>query len=247
MAPSPRRAVMAAFGLAAAAVLAIDLAGLLLGDAAAAGGAQAVVTNLVLKLILELFLLGSLQLFLRWDSLRRFAGQIPGHLTALGILGTFIGIFVGLYNFQVDRLDLAVPELLEGMKIAFSTSIVGLAAATLLRIGHSIAVSVDPDDPFKPRSEFQHALQQGRASVAAETMNGTGLSTEGLEFLIMLTDESFERMMSRLVRLRSEMDDQIADLDRRSEAMSRHTDEMQRHHDEVVRAVDLGLRAREGR
>ena len=247
MTPSRRRAVVAAFALAIAAVAVIDIAGLLLGETAAAGGAASAVTNVVLKLILEMFLLGMLQLFVRWDWARRFSGQIPSHLTSLGILGTFLGIFVGLYNFQVDRLDLAVPLLLEGMKVAFSTSIAGLAASTILRVSHSLAISIDDsDDPFRPRTEFQNALKRGDASLAAAAMNGSGLTTEGLEFLVLLTDESFERMMTRMARLREEIDEEVRDLDRRSEAMRRHTDEIQRHNAEVKRAMDLGLRAHEG-
>lgn len=242
----PRRAIIAAFVVAIIAVMAIDVAGLLFGERAAAGGMAAAVANVVLKLILGLFLLGMVQLFVKWEWARRFSGQIPSHLTALGILGTFIGIFVGLYNFEVDRLDLAVPLLLEGMKLAFSTSIAGLAASTVLRVSHSIAISIhDSDDPFKPRSEFQKAINEGRGNIAAAAMAGSGLTTEGLEFLILLTDDAFDRLMARMSRLREEIEQQIAELKRRTEALKRQTEEIRRHNEQAERAMDLGRRARE--
>ena len=53
--------------------------------------------------------------------------------TTLGVLGTFTGIFLGLLQFDVAEIDASVPELLAGLKIAFSTSIVGLGSAILLR------------------------------------------------------------------------------------------------------------------
>ena len=76
MARFPYRAVLVVFALAFVAVAIIDIGGLLLGDTAESGGAASVITNVVLKLTAELFLLGMLQLFVRWDWARRFSGQI---------------------------------------------------------------------------------------------------------------------------------------------------------------------------
>jgi biopolymer transport protein ExbB/TolQ len=52
--------------------------------------------------------------------------SIPSVFTTLGILGTFIGIFVGLQNFDVNKITESIPTLLDGLKTAFSTSIVGI-------------------------------------------------------------------------------------------------------------------------
>ena len=53
----------------------------------------------------------------------------PSAMTSLGILGTFFGIFIGLQDFNIDKIDESVPELLEGLKVAFASSILGVAAA----------------------------------------------------------------------------------------------------------------------
>ncbi len=47
--------------------------------------------------------------------------------TGFGILGTFLGIAIGLYNFDANNIELAVPELLNGLRFAFYTSIIGMA------------------------------------------------------------------------------------------------------------------------
>lgn len=53
----------------------------------------------------------------------------PTVFTTLGVLGTFLGIFSGLENFDVDNITDSIPDLLEGLKTAFLTSIVGIIAA----------------------------------------------------------------------------------------------------------------------
>ena len=60
---------------------------------------------------------------------RALVDLVPGLLTTLGILGTFTGVFIGLLDFDVRMINKSVPTLLEGLKVAFGTSIVGLAAA----------------------------------------------------------------------------------------------------------------------
>ena len=70
--------------------------------------------------------------------LYRLRSVAPGLLTGIGILGTFLGIFVGLLSFDVstaDTIQRGVPALLEGMKTAFLTSVAGLSAAMTLKLG----------------------------------------------------------------------------------------------------------------
>ncbi len=56
-------------------------------------------------------------------------------LTIVGVLGTFIGIYIGLREFDPDpeKLQGSIEVLLNGLKIAFGTSIVGIASALLLK------------------------------------------------------------------------------------------------------------------
>ncbi len=71
------------------------------------------------------------------ERFRRFEGLYhsgPTLLPTLGVLGTFVGIALGLLDFDVSNIDKSVPPLLEGLKVAFMTSIIGLGAAILLRV-----------------------------------------------------------------------------------------------------------------
>ena len=62
----------------------------------------------------------------------------PSAMTSLGILGTFFGIFIGLQDFDINKIDESVPELLEGLKVAFASSILGVAAAISFRFAKPI-------------------------------------------------------------------------------------------------------------
>lgn len=68
--------------------------------------------------------------FRRFEGLYRYGSTL---LPTLGVLGTFVGIALGLLDFDVGNIDKSVPPLLEGLKVAFMTSIIGLGAAILLR------------------------------------------------------------------------------------------------------------------
>ena len=67
---------------------------------------------------------------------RRFTAQTATVLTSLGILGTFGGIVVGLYGFDSSpgRIDASVQTLLEGLKTAFTSSLVGMALAVTYKL-----------------------------------------------------------------------------------------------------------------
>lgn len=64
-------------------------------------------------------------------------------IVSTGLLGTFVGVFWGLYNFDTADIAAGVPTLLEGLKLAFVTSIVGVALSTLLSVAQTILGSGD--------------------------------------------------------------------------------------------------------
>ena len=60
-------------------------------------------------------------------------------IISTGLLGTFIGIWWGLYNFDTDDIAAGVPTLLEGLKLSFVTSIVGIFLSTILSVVQTLA------------------------------------------------------------------------------------------------------------
>ena len=73
------------------------------------------------------------------------AAQIPGTLTGLGILGTFIGLITGISEIGFSSVDAAltsVQTLLNGIHVAFYTSIAGVILSILFNILHRITWNV---------------------------------------------------------------------------------------------------------
>lgn len=72
-----------------------------------------------------------------WDY-RSYMGGIHRDLKSIimstGVLGTFVGIFVGLLEFDTAHLENSVPLLLDGLKTAFYTSILGMGLAIFLAV-----------------------------------------------------------------------------------------------------------------
>lgn len=68
--------------------------------------------------------------------------QIPGTLTGLGILGTFLGLIVGIQGIGFSSVNAAlssVQTLLAGIRVAFYTSISGVILSLLFNIIYRIS------------------------------------------------------------------------------------------------------------
>lgn len=66
----------------------------------------------------------------RWFNRQTLSSTV----ISLGLLGTFSGIMYGLWIFGVDTVNESIPQLLEGLKIAFLTSITGMVSSLLLKL-----------------------------------------------------------------------------------------------------------------
>lgn len=63
-----------------------------------------------------------------------FLDYAPSLLTSLGILGTFTGIVIGLFEFNIANIDSSISLLLDGLKTAFITSILGITLSLILKL-----------------------------------------------------------------------------------------------------------------
>ena len=63
---------------------------------------------------------------------RRWIEQLPSLISTLGVLGTFLGITIGLLHFDTTKLNDSIPHLLDGLKTAFFTSLAGMVGSLCL-------------------------------------------------------------------------------------------------------------------
>ena len=60
--------------------------------------------------------------------------DLKAQIVSVGVLGTFVGIFLGLQSFNPEDMKNSINHILDGLKTAFFTSIVGMLAASSLAI-----------------------------------------------------------------------------------------------------------------
>ncbi len=81
-------------------------------------------------------------------------------IVSLGILGTFIGISIGLADFDTTNIEGSVPQLLEGLKTAFSTSVMGLFFSVVLTIIERMAPYPDGKDVNSEKEQIAIMVEE---------------------------------------------------------------------------------------
>ena len=104
------------------------------------------------------------------------AGHAPTILTSIGIFGTFLGVALGLLEFDTDNIQASVPGLIEGLKTAFWTSIVGLLGALIVKFRHLVSIlrqrKVDEQYHSATVTDLANLLGDIRDSLNDEKANG---------------------------------------------------------------------------
>lgn len=130
--------------------------------------------------------------------------SIPSVFTTIGILGTFGGIYLGLRNFDVNNIDNSIPMLLEGMKLAFLTSIVGIILSLIFRVfGQLILRTVELQEPPKQTDELSTLSEI--LGVLKSTKTETKSNFDKLN--TSLIGETETSISTQLVKLRNQTTD----------------------------------------
>lgn len=129
-----------------------------------------------------------------------FNSGMSGTLTGLGILGTFLGLSMGLASFSGDNIFTIsenVGPLLEGMKVAFHTSVYGIFFSLVFGFVYKRIMA----DAYEKLENFQNMFRQSVMPVmAAEDENTAamliyqaGMSNALKQILELLKGEAKEQ------------------------------------------------------
>ena len=140
--------------------------------------------------------------------------KAPTILTTLGILGTFVGISIGLARFNPNVMQSSINQLLNGLKTAFFTSIAGVLGSLILKIRSAI----------KDKKEYQGAtvedivnsIEKGNKKTnekleeLMESLTGDDLKDSHLkEIKDFLIKEGEGNLSHQVVKMRQKYDDMI--------------------------------------
>lgn len=77
-----------------------------------------------------------LSLFFHFKYGEKSLNYGPTILTTIGIFATFLGIAIGLADFDTANIQASVPNLLSGLKTAFWASVAGVGGALTIKLRH---------------------------------------------------------------------------------------------------------------
>ena len=149
-------------------------------------------------------------MFVAMFQFRRIRHQqvnaVASILIVIGVLGTFVGITLGLLAFDaetVETIEASIPQLLGGLRIAFVTSILGILASIIfkwLTLNDRRKESVSKDshsgttlDDLARLLENIHAVEQNEGNATRESL----LSIER-----SLTGEGDATVLSQIQKLK---------------------------------------------
>jgi len=127
---------------------------------------------------------------------------IPRVFTSLGVLGTFFGIFVGLLKFDVVQIEKSIPSLLDGLKTAFSTSLIGIFCSIVFGLLIDYIESI-ADKRFGKESTSE-------LSALIEINNS--LNDGFLKLKESIIGEADDTISTQLIKMRTQFSDDQSDL-----------------------------------
>ena len=140
--------------------------------------------------------------------MRRKGSSITSNFpSTIGVLGTFVGIFIGLMDFNVQDIQGSVPELLGGLKTAFITSIVGMICSMIVKLyyksdNNEIYSSPEFEQGMEIKKELAYLVELmkdvRRILVENETPKKVSLLQESMERGFKDLDISSKGMVSEI-------------------------------------------------
>jgi len=130
--------------------------------------------------------------------------HIPSVFTTLGVFGTFLGIAIGLHSFDVNNIDESIPELLEGLFVAFWSSILGIALSLISQTFIQRIQNRSYGDGDEPVTEEQilksiaSSLEEIRKAISSDS-DGS-ITTHLVKMRTQLHDQ-FEPLNSNISKL----------------------------------------------
>lgn len=144
---------------------------------------------------------------------KRWIEQLPSIISTLGVLGTFLGITIGLVFFDTSDLDASIPLLLSGLKTAFFTSLAGMIGSLVL----SRIVNKVFDDSDKGVSDINQAASiisqavKDMSTANVNTMNALLLqSKEQAQMLSAIREDGIELRETIKKSSNSQLSDMLA-------------------------------------
>jgi biopolymer transport protein ExbB/TolQ len=139
---------------------------------------------------------------------KKNANLQAGLSAGLGMLGTFIGISLGLDGFDENNITASIPILLDGMKTAFWTSVWGMISNISLKAISNIFRH--KDDPKTGENDAETVIS------LLKDMVKNGQENSGLMKNIekSISGDGDSTLLTNIIRLRTNIQDNLSELNK---------------------------------
>lgn len=168
-------------------------------------------TNIITLLVTVIFCAGMGWLF-GYDLTKHTYNK--SWYPTIGMLGTFVGIFIGLYGLDisnVNKVTASLSELLGGLKLAFITSIVGLIFSIMRKLWDSLGWNkieeVDTDKVLQSIDENTRQIDPN-ADVVDELV---ALKAEFKKFAVKVSETAAIQFSSALNEVASDLNNKLSE------------------------------------
>ena len=160
-------------------------------------------------LIIALTVLGSiLPILFKGEKLRSIALSLPSLLPAIGLVGTFIGIYLGLVEFNPADIDGSLPSLLAGLKVAFTTSILGIIGSLLVKFSTYFYPDLINEDEIS-EIEFYKLFRKQNDLTVETNKRLVALETQFKDFASSIGDTTIEHLVDAIDRVMTDFNKKV--------------------------------------
>ena len=160
-------------------------------------------------LIIALTVLGSiLPILFNGEKLRSIALSLPSLLPAIGLVGTFIGIYLGLVEFNPADIDGSLPSLLAGLKVAFTTSILGIIGSLLVKFSTYFHPDLINENGIS-EIEFYKLFQKQNDLTVETNKLLVALETQFKEFASSIGETTIEHLVDAIDRVMTDFNKKV--------------------------------------
>ena len=138
---------------------------------------------------------------------KKWIEQLPSLISTLGVIGTFVGITIGLVGFDADKLDSSIPQLLSGLKTAFFTSLFGMVGSLILSrcINHAYDKLSENDGPQNPAKLIVDAIKELQNGSLKEYIEQIADDLENTNATLNEIKQKVEEIVSEQIEQKTEL------------------------------------------
>jgi hypothetical protein len=138
---------------------------------------------------------------------------IPSVFPTLGIFCTALGITLGIWNFDTTDIQGSIPQLLDGLKIAFIATMAGIIGLIIFQKWNALIQKEIEESPNRP---VKHTDELAAINALSQSIN------EFKESLIITIEKGLEEKVSTIL---SSMEFQVTTLNKITKENIRQTNE----------------------